>query len=459
MKPEDWVKVLYTYGPFALLVFFMVYGEARARSAVRDAGVSKKVSIPIYLTNWIVIFVLMGFALSAWYRLTFNSEFTIRGTLQHLQGAETLASKDNNLFLSRRYGPGGRFDYAWRLITQKRLQEGDQVPFVLEVGTPDSENIRNYVLPIHADFYNGEITLSYDRGKDKLLLHDGKRDEELQSEAVRVARDEAAPRALFVWKVEAQAGQPPVPLKERLEASDPIIRREAREDLAAQRQQEWQFIESALADPTSSYRVKLGVISALSGNKCEDLNKLSATALGSVIRASGDPEPTLRGVARGCLVAQASPAIDSGLDRAIHLTGGNTAELARTQLEVLYALGIAAKDRYGSRQAQDRKEFDRAVGYFRKAWGLQQLASASGRVVFAKALYGWGLALHDRSWIERDASHQRKPQYVRAAQDKFSEFLREVQSSGNAAAYPYPRHLKQAEAYVKSPEPGSLQIN
>jgi hypothetical protein len=470
MKPEDWVKAIYTYGPFALLVFFMVYGEARTRSSLRDADVNKKVSIPIYVANWIVIFTLMGFALSAWYRLTFNTEFTLRGTLQHLQGGESLGSNDDrlSLFLNKKYDTkDGRFHYAWRLITPKQLKQGDKVPFVLELGTADKEDTRNYNVPISADSYKGEITLNYDRQKDKLILHDGQVHQELKPEAMEEAREEAAPTSLFVWKVEAQAAQQTVPFKDRLEAPDPIIRRQAWQDLAQQHQQQWQFIDSALANPASSYRVKLGVISALNSSKCADLNKLSSAALQTVIRASGDPDPTLRGLARGCLVAQASPAIDTGLDTAIRSSGGNSAELARTQLEVLYALGIAAKDRYGSRKAQDRKEFDRAVADFAKAWGLRQFAKAPDRVIFAKALYGWGLALHDRSWIDRDATHQRRADYVRAAQNKFSEFLKEVQGSGNAkevqgsanaAAYPYQNHIRQAQAYVKSPEPQSLQI-
>jgi len=253
-----------------------------------------------------------------------------------------------------------------------------------------------------------------------------------------------------------------VPIQERLEAADPIIRRDARQDLTQQSQQQWQFIESALADPGSSYRVKLGVVSALSSNKCANLGKLSPTALGGVIQASADSDVTLRELARGCLIAQASPAIDAGLDSAIRSSGkngANTEQLVHTQLEVLYALGVAAKDRYGSRQAKDQKEFGRAVEDFRKAWGLRARARPSDKVFFAKALYGWGLALHDRSWIERGPSQQRKSEYVRSAQDKFSEFIREVQNSGNAAAYPYPQHLRQAEAYRKKPQPESLQIS
>lgn len=464
MKPEDWVKLLYTYGPFALLVFFMFVGEARARSALKDPGVSRKVSLTIYAANWAVVFTLLGFALSAWYRLTFNSEFTIRGTVLNLQGNETLHSRDNNLFLSKVYEPGGHFHYDWRLITERKLQNG--VPFELDLSTSESEKTLNYILPIHSDSYGQVLTLTYNRSNDNLRVHDGSADEDLKpqspDELARRERPEPIPSSLFVWKVEAQAAQQAVPLQDRLEASDPNIRRQARQDLAQQTTQQWSYIDAALSDPNSSYRVKLGVIYALNANKCADISKLSPAALTSVARASGDPDPTLRGLARGCLLAQPSPSVVAGLDSSLHSSSGkagNNSEVARTELEVLYSLGIAAKDRYGSRQAKDRKEFDRAVEYFHKAWGLRQFASPPDQVLFAKALYGWGLALHDRSWVDRNSSGQRRPEHVRAAQDKFSEFLKEVRSGGNPASYPYPQHLRQAEAYVKNPVPQSLQLN
>jgi hypothetical protein len=160
---------------------------------------------------------------------------------------------------------------------------------------------------------------------------------------------------------------------------------------------------------------------------------------------------------QGC-PRQASPAIDAALDGAIHAPGAaNSSELARTQLQVLYALGVAAEKQYGSRQVKDRGQFDVALQDFRKAWGLRALANPRDQVVFALALYGWGLAMHDRSWIERNTANQRRPDYIRAAQDKFAEFLREVDKSGNSAAYPYPQHIQQARAYVERPELESLQ--
>jgi len=466
MGPDIWIKLLFTYGPFALLVFFVVVGETRARSALLNPAIDRKLTIPIYAANWCVIFTLLGFSLNAWNRMTFHSEYTIRGTIKTLQGGDLVVSKDPDLYLDKIYLDGGHFDYNWRLITQRQRPEGQKIGFKLQLKQADSEKVRTYDLIIRSSYYNNEdVGLQYDRTKDKLILLGGTQDEELrptQEPEEQVARHASTRNSLWAWKVEAQAAQQQVPFQERLESDDPIIRRQARQELSQQKTQQWGYIEGALANRYSSYRVRLGVLTALSENSCADVRKLSPASMQTITEASGDPDPTLRNLARRCLVLQASPAVDAGLDAAMHYAQGmppKAAELAKTQLEVLYALGIQAKDRYGSKQAANRAEIERAVGYFRKAWGLRMLEAPADRVTFAKALYGWGLALHDRSWIERGAAKQRNPALVKAAQDKFSEFLNEVRASGNPQAYPYPQHLRQAEAYVKSPEPQSLQVS
>ena len=97
---------------------------------------------------------------------------------------------------------------------------------------------------------------------------------------------------------------------------------------------------------------------------------------------------------------------------------------------------------------RDKVEPDRAVDYFRKAWDLRTAVSTTERILFAKALYGLGLALHDRSWIERDAHHKRIGPLTHAARDEFSEFLSQVHAAGNAQSYPFPEHLRRAEGVL-----------
>jgi len=462
----DWIKLLFNYGPSALLVFFVFIGETRARSAVLNPAINRKVSIPIYVANWCVIFSLLGFSLNVFYRTNFRSEYTIKGGIRNLQGVEALVSASPYLYLHKQYGPAGHFDYDLRVISSQQLADGERIPFTLQLGEAESEKVRDYELTVQSGYYKDIVDIRYDRQKDKLFLADGTKDLEIQPahvEAMRASFDEA-PRgpSLGVWKVQAQAAPTQVPIQDRLESGDPLIRRQARMDLSQQKGQQWQYIDKSLSNPYSSYRVKLGVLTALGTNSCADLPKLSAQALQTVAAASGETDMALREVARRCLVTQASPEVEAALDAAAHTKlapSEDAAELAKTQLEVLYTLGIKAKDRYGSRQAADKNEFAAAVKDFQKAWGLRTAARPTDQVTFAKALFGWGLALHDRSWIERGPSKQRSAAYVKAARGKFAEFLAAVRTSPNPQAYAYPQHLRQAQAYLASPEPRSLQIN
>ena len=43
----DWPKLLYTYGPFALLVLFIFVIERKTRTALKDNGIPRRISVPV----------------------------------------------------------------------------------------------------------------------------------------------------------------------------------------------------------------------------------------------------------------------------------------------------------------------------------------------------------------------------------------------------------------------------
>ena len=50
---EAWIKLLYTYGPFAILVFLVFVTERKTRTAMKEAGRDEKQRmIMVYLLNW-----------------------------------------------------------------------------------------------------------------------------------------------------------------------------------------------------------------------------------------------------------------------------------------------------------------------------------------------------------------------------------------------------------------------
>lgn len=47
------------------------------------------------------------------------------------------------------------------------------------------------------------------------------------------------------------------------------------------------------------------------------------------------------------------------------------AELARTDFEVLYNIGVMEKDLYGSRKPEDRTRIEKSIRAFAEAWELR----------------------------------------------------------------------------------------
>jgi hypothetical protein len=216
-----------------------------------------------------------------------------------------------------------------------------------------------------------------------------------------------------------------------------------------------------LENPNSSYRQKLGFITALGNMKEVKFESLSQGTINAIIEASVDNDAALRGAALRFFGKHPSQELNTRVQQAMvraKAEGANPeriSRLARAQLEILYNLGIREKDEY--RKPVDMAHFQAAVKYFQDAWGLHTLAVPDDQVYFTKALYGWGIALHDRSMIERSRGEERQPEMINAAQDKFQEFLRAYEHAPNKNKYPYPEHESCARAYLEKPVSQSLR--
>jgi hypothetical protein len=224
-------------------------------------------------------------------------------------------------------------------------------------------------------------------------------------------------------------------------------------------------VAQVLNSDKSSDRTKEGVLLALTYMKDPAAGSPSRELLNGAIKANASSSEDLRFAARHYFAAWASASFEDRLtaERRAALNTENSganpspdsSQISLAELEVLYNLGIREKDAYGG-STHDISHFNHGVADFTEAWDLARGVPSSDRVFFAKALYGWGLALHDRSWIQLDENHRRDSELVKQAQAKFQQFLTEVQKSGNPTSYPYPEHLKRAKQYLTDPSPQSL---
>ena len=296
---ETWVKILYTYGPFAILVFLVFVTERKLRAAMKESPPDeRRTFIVVYVLNWAAIFGLVVFSVYAWSKINLDKEFTLTGTIENLSGSEnvTTGSSSANLYVLRKYVRGGLAEYEWRLVTHKRFADGEKISIVFDPDPNHDANVTRNEMTIRADFYDKDTRLSYRRELNKLfVVYDGKEEELPQSKLGQIAfRREPEPWSLVPVAHAQGAAFSPDAFTRSLESSDPIVRRNARADLANQGEAAVPWIESVLKEQTSSYRLKLGVIVALNnipGLRPETLKPKTVAAIRS---ASTDPDEALR---------------------------------------------------------------------------------------------------------------------------------------------------------------------
>src|SRR5687767_12630466 len=179
---EGWIKLLYTYGPFAILVFLVFVTERKTRIAMKEAGRDEKQRMTVvYLLNWAVIFGLVLFSMYAWTRLNLSDEPTIKGRIDNLTGREVVSTGSAAFFVHRVYVLPGRAEYMWRLVGQKKFTEGEKILIVLDPNDPNlgEAGITNNELTIKKNFYDREVRITYRRDVNKLFVDDGGRPVEL----------------------------------------------------------------------------------------------------------------------------------------------------------------------------------------------------------------------------------------------------------------------------------------
>jgi hypothetical protein len=286
----EWPRLLFIYGPFALLVFVVVVLESKARKAWQSER--NKISGAILVSTWLVVFAICGTVVYAWFWVN-KPPFVVRGNVEDLHGAETIGSRD--LYLRPDYYDKQRdiFNINWASIGTNPSPEGQTLTFRF-FRTANEDGIP-YQLTVQPDLYRKTIVIRAidDKGDRKLHLPDEGKGATLT--VTNDSRREGGTLGLHaVTTVYAQGQSTLESIFGRLESYDPLVRWDARDELAKQGAAAMPSIEKVLVSKKSSYRLRLGVILALNkmqGLKAADL--LSREAYDAIARAQKDPDPTL----------------------------------------------------------------------------------------------------------------------------------------------------------------------
>jgi hypothetical protein len=314
---ETWAKLLFTYGPFGLIVLFIFVLEVKARAQMKDTG-AKSARVVIYVLTWMSIFALGTVVVVAWMKMNLVNEASIRGHLTGLSVSDSIETPFEHMYLRRAYSDSShtRYDFDWMIVTPRKLENQFPIKIYLDQSTADHEDLTIYELPISPDFYQPgrEIDLRYDRSHRALSLRDASGRAiplKVASDSLQGQAQNDRPsffRAGFITKVLAQSRPDLRSLSNRLEADDSIIRTQARVDLASMGPSAASFMETTLSNPGSSYRLKLGVISALNAMSQRNINvALSPVAVCGIARAAGDADLALRSQASTYLRTHPQP--------------------------------------------------------------------------------------------------------------------------------------------------------
>jgi hypothetical protein len=464
-----WSHLLYDLGPFALIVFFALVTLPISRRELANRP-SSRVHETIYSVNWMFVFILGVVLTAVWIYLHVWRAAELHGEIRNLPDRFVVSNdKDSqiDLFTQRRDSKHGLTFYNWLALSTHPLEVGSTVPIVIYDGTNDKASGSELKLIVQKVSYDQGVIIEYHPQKHKFSLLQGDKSTDLEvenldsSDSTSNLGPDYFPRQFSILPiVHAEPQQDMATISVRLDSPDPITRRDARHELAQNESASLSFIDSVLSDPTSTYRLKLGVIVALNLMPAVPLEaSLSVPSLVFILRSIGSEDSNLRNEARKFLQKKGNPAIEKKIRASLESPDPSTKQVfpqqrtdtALADMDLLYNLGISEKDLY--RTPKDQAHIAVAIDDFAAAWGVRKYATESSRIYFAKALYGWALTLADRSVVDQDSNGRKKPELTAAAQEKFKEFVQAAETPAGGRSYPAQDKIAQAKRFLTT---GSL---
>lgn len=318
MDAKTWADILFTYGPFAILIFLVFVIERRIYSSWRAANQNNKKEqtafLGLYGFTWLIIFGVAIYSIYVWKQINLDRRPQIEGKIENLSNLETLGMTSADLYLNKIPKSGSVSDYRVLLVNSdnKRWHEGSKVRFTIQTpprpGNQDGD-LFEYELPIRSDFYKNGVTLR--RRQGKLYLDDGDKETELHGSQLTGSAEptvteppaqsqvlDLVPTAYAHTDQDYQQMKQSPPIEDfavGLESPDAVVRRKSRADLAKQNPiVAVPWIENVLDDPKSSYRLKLGVLVALNQMPGVNAEGLRPSTIAVVQTMLCDSDDTLR---------------------------------------------------------------------------------------------------------------------------------------------------------------------
>jgi WD40 repeat protein len=293
---EVLVKLLFQYGPFAILVLYVSVTIPQALKFFKKTPQNKNGTARfILIANWIAFFVISAICIYVWVEFNVKDAAIIQGQLIGLPEGTSVTSPFQNLYLRRVYGQKERADFLWAIIRSQKLPRGEPIDFYIQ--EPGNNNPPIYKLPVDDDMYNDVVVLTYHAATKKLCRERGREQSCLEKRDLISGKQQQTNQAEgsgFQWipTVHAQGKTDLTGMSARLDSNDPVVREGAWKDLVAVGQDASDYVSRVLSDPKSSSRLRLSVLVALNDPKAKW--SLTQQANCAILHAVNNPDPTLK---------------------------------------------------------------------------------------------------------------------------------------------------------------------
>jgi hypothetical protein len=455
---QDWVKPIYEFGPAALLVF-VTSVTLLISSRQLKSHPNQKLHEFIYISNWALMGLLVLASVVTFFILHIKQQAIVRGAIDNLPESyqvKDLNSEDFAFYVRKEYSDSSKNSIRYHWLATRDHRADGATTLSIEVYAPLTKDQttgydKELRLTVDESYYEQPVDIVYSSRNDSYTLRiQGRADAPIQAENIAMREEPSSGRSSPGAIVYAASTLDPVIMKNRLEATDPMIRRDARADLAKLGLEAIPFINNTLVDSGSSVALLLGVLNALDlmDNSIPSESRLSGKALAQIIRSRSWPNGEIAKAATSYITKRGATGIHRSLRAWLTANQGKGIRLndvALADMDLLCDLGNSARESY--RRKENSALFVSASNAFEQAWSDRKFAEHSDQIYFSPALYGWALLLADRAMTEKDKNGEKNLQFVRAAKDKFLEFLQASQENPGA----YPREIEQAKAYVKNP--------
>lgn len=465
---EQTANILLNYGPAGAAVVLMFIAERKLYARLKD--VSKIDHGPfrvLYFSNWVLISVFVFSQALIWVYHDIHKEVIIKGSIHDLLPSLVVSGTGEGVFFRKNRHDNFTFDSEWRYVGQTKP---DHIGFFLSKSKTDWSK---YKIPIKDIDMSKTVNLEYNNGTIFLMTAKGREKLKPVWRAADALNGQAGSGPSGIELIpKAQAGEPVKLslLKDALSSDDPYTREEAAnyllQHLAEKRLLDW--VDKTLAGDAGNDLLTLSMVSVLAKASSPDsIDKkdrpISQKAEQHIWRLALAKDHVMSSQARRYLVRNLD---ENSIVRFQELCGrhgtADDGELrekcSRLGLSIYYNESMDMR-----LQAQDMgqqkaiTQLNKALQYLTAAEGLWRHDSADNMVQYGKVYYGEGLIHNDCAQIYMGSGAAEKGQRaVTDAKASFRDMLSFV-NKHDPKCYMYPHHIKQAECYLNSADPGCFE--